>query len=209
MKHEVRLHRFSWRIALGLRPVEPAGRPPPQCRRTHARTSCNTRLTPMTNDTPRKQKRREKLIQHFSEDWTYEISDVPTIRYRRHSGLKGIWQRLFGRKHTIFALYWFFKHEYRLNEELRKFQFPVAHDNMPVQGFPFKYEMHGRWHIDDDDLKYLYGGPLIDQQGELMVPVDGGVKKAQRIAKLVTPFIALVSALLLFLYRALQLGTVL
>lgn len=141
----------------------------------------------MSLDTPRKKNRRDKLVKRFSEDWEVDTSTGPTLRYKRKPGLFGLWQRFFGRKHSVFARYWYFKSEYLNNENIRKFYFPVKHDNMPVSGVPFKYELQGTWQIEDEDLTYLYGGPLIDQHAELLVPVDAGLKKAQRIAKQFAP----------------------
>jgi len=102
-------------------------------------------------------------------------------------------------------MYWYLKHERLNNEDMRKFYFPLKHDNMPVSGVPFKYELRGTWNIEDDDLKYLYSGPLIDQQAELLVPVDAGLQKAQRLAKMITPFLALLAGIILLLVRGLQL----
>lgn len=159
----------------------------------------------MSLDTPRKKNRREKLVKRFSEDWEVDTNTGPTLRYKRKPGLFGLWQRFFGRKHSVFAMYWYFKSEYLNNESIRKFYFPVKHDNMPVSGVPFKYELQGAWQIDDEDLKYLYGGPLIDQHAELLVPVDAGLEKAQRIAKLITPFLILCASIILLIVRGLQL----
>lgn len=159
----------------------------------------------MNLDTPRKKKRREKLVQRFAEDWYVDTSTGPTIRYKRKTGISGLWQRIYGRKHSVFAMYWYFKHERLNNEDMRKFYFPLKHDNMPVSGVPFKYELQGTWNIEDDDLKYLYSGPLIDQQAELLVPVDAGLQKAQRLAKMITPFLALLAGIILLFVRGLQL----
>lgn len=122
----------------------------------------NTVIRNMNNDTPRKRKRREILIAAFSEDWEIDTSTGPTIKYKKTDGLLSIWKRYFGKKHSVFAMYWFFKHDRLKNHESRKFSFPLKHDNMPVTGVPMKYEMLGTWIIKEEDLKYLYGGPLID-----------------------------------------------
>jgi len=148
----------------------------------------------MNNDTLRKQKRREKLVKSFSEDWEIDTSIEPTIRYKKVAGIHGLWKKYFGKKHSVFAMYWFFKHDRLNNHESRKFYFPIEHDNMPVSGVPMKYEMQGTWQIDEGDLKYLYGGPLIDQDGDLLVPVDTKIKKLQRFIQLAAPFLVFTSA---------------
>lgn len=147
-------------------------------------------------DTPRKKKRREKLVDKFSKDWEIDTYTGPTIRYKKNTGFLGAYKKLFGRKHSVFAMYWFFKYDRLNNIESRKFQFPVKHDNMPIPGHPFKYEMQGTWHIEDEDLKYLYGGPLIDQHGDLLVPGDSKLKKIQRYAQFVAPFFVVLSGLI-------------
>lgn len=150
----------------------------------------------MNNDTPRKKKRREKLIKRFSEDWEIDVYSGPTIRHKNKTGLLGIYQKLFGRKHRVYAMYWFFKHDRLNNHESRKYEFPVKHDNIPTPGVPFKYEMQGTWQIEDEDLKYLYDGPLIDQHGDLLVPVDTKINKIQRFVQLAAPFFVLISAII-------------
>jgi len=54
-------------------------------------------------DSPRK--RREKLAKNFAEDWILNYTNQPTIRYKKYTGIKGFWKKLFGRKHTVFAMY--------------------------------------------------------------------------------------------------------
>jgi hypothetical protein len=151
----------------------------------------------MSFDTPRKKNRREKLAKRFSEDWETEYKTNPIIRYKRKSGLSGLWQKFFGRKHSVFSMYCFFKYEYLNNKNAQKFYFSLDHDNIPVKGVPFKYELQGTWDIDDADLKYLYGGPLIDQHTELLVPADtrfNGFIRFIRFRQKITPTVALISA---------------
>ncbi len=148
------------------------------------------------NDTPRKKKRREKLVKAFAEDWEIDTSTGPTIRYKKYSGLKGLYQKFFGRKHSVSAMYWFFKHDRLKNQGSRGFDFPIKHDNMPIPGVPFKYEMQGTWQLEDEDTKYLFGGPLIDQDGDLLVPVDTKLKRVQRFVQFAAPFFVLTSAVI-------------
>ena len=157
-------------------------------------------------DTPRKRKVRERLVKKFSEDWSVELVTAPTLKYNRKKGLAGLWRKYFGRKHSVFAMYWYFKNLYLTDENARKFYFPLKHDNLPVKGVPFKYELLGTWVIDDDDLKFLYGGPLINQDLELLVPADTGISKVIRIIKFVTPILTFISAIILLIVRGYQLN---
>jgi len=135
-------------------------------------------------------------VKNFSEDWELDFSSRPTLKYKRKGGIPGIYQRYFGRKHSVFAMYWFFKHEYLNNHDARKFHFPLKHDNIPVKGVPFKYELHGTWWLEDEDLKILYGGPLIDQHLEVLVQAETKLNKMVRLCQIATPPIALTSAVL-------------
>ena len=155
----------------------------------------------MSFDTPRKKKRRDKLVKKFSENWELNLSSVPTLKYKRKKGIRGVWQNVFGRKHSVFAMYWFFKHERQNNEVLRKFHFPLKHDNMPVEDVPFKYQLQGKWYLDDDDLKFLYGGPLIDQNRELLVKADTRFNRFIRFCQIATPPVSFLVAITTLLIR--------
>ncbi|RLA79869.1 MAG: hypothetical protein DRG78_12070 [Epsilonproteobacteria bacterium] len=98
-------------------------------------------------------------------------------------------------------MYWFFRDRRRNNEDFRKFKNPITHDNIRVEGIPFKYELHGNWQIEEDDLKYLFDGPLIDQDGDLLVPADNKLKKLQRILPFLTILISFISAIIFLVYR--------
>jgi hypothetical protein len=156
---------------------------------------------PRSLDTLRKKRRRDKLVKLFSEDWEFNFSSVPTIKYKRKKGLRGIWQKYFGRKHSVFAMYWFFKHERQKNEVFRKFRFPLKHDNMPVEDVPFKYQLQGTWYLDDEDLRFLYGGPLIDQNRELLVEADTRFNRFIRFCQMATPPVAFLGAITTLLTR--------
>lgn len=152
------------------------------------------------NDTPRKKRIREKLVKHFAEDWEVKY---PTIKYKKKTGIKGLWKKFFGRKHSVFAMYWFFKHDRLKNEDSRPFDFPLKHDNIPVSDVPFKYQLQGNWQIEEEDIKYLYGGPLIDQHGDLLVSAENKVQKILRLLPIITIVISFISALIFLIYRIL------
>ncbi len=156
-------------------------------------------------DSPRKKKSREKLVKRFAEDWEIDTSSTPTIKYKRYSGFKGWWKKFFGRKHTVFAMYWFFKHDRLNNEDSRKFYFPLKHDNIPTKGVPFKYELLSNWQINEDDLKYLYAGPLIDQHGDLLVSAETKWQQFMKKIPIITLIIGLLSGLLALVFNILRL----
>jgi hypothetical protein len=79
---------------------------------------------------------------------------------------------------------------------LQKFPFPVRPDNMPVPAIPIKYELMGSWQVKEDDLKYLCGGPLLDQSGDILVPAETKLRRVQRLGQLAAPFFVLTSAII-------------
>ena len=138
----------------------------------------------MINDSERLKKRRKKLAKAFSEDWELELNDIPKIRYKKIAGVKGLYKKIRRKKHTVFAMYWFFNYEYVRNEHLQKFHFPINHDNTPVKGVPMKYTLQGRWIIDDEDLSYLRAGPLLDQDYmEIVKPEPQNGKRKTTVRK--------------------------
>ena len=122
----------------------------------------------------------EALAQRFADDWYLDLSTVE-IRHKPvpwyFKTLEIIWRK----KHSVFSMYWFLKKERLNNEKSRGFDFPLKHDNMPIKGVPMKYNLMGKWSIPKEDLKYLYAGPLTDQQDQLLVQPDQGFKKFVRI----------------------------
>ena len=158
----------------------------------------------MVNDTPRKRAKRERLVARFERDWEVSFDPVPTLKYKNKNFLVRFWLSLIGKKHTVFAMYWFFKYKYLEDSNYPKFTFPLKHDNIPVAGVPFKYELCGLWVIQEDDLKYLYGGPVIDQHGDILVPAEQTKDKLLRWLNLSRAIIGLVAMLILLAVRFLQ-----
>lgn len=146
-------------------------------------------------DTPEKQRKRKKLVERFDKDWELDLNTVE-IKRKHKSFTQKIFDFFKSNKHTVFAMYYWIKNERLINENARSFYFPLKHDNIPVKGFPFKYTLEGTWSIPESDLKYLYGGPLIGQNAELLVPHEGAWKKMIRVSKnifkILTPIITLV-----------------
>ena len=149
--------------------------------------------------TPDRMREIDCLVTRFNDDWYLDLSTVE-IRHKPIPWFAEILELVWRRKHSVFSMYWFFKKDRLQNEDSRKFHFPLKHDNIPVKGVPMKYELMGSWSIPKNDLKYLYGGPLTDQSGLLLVPPDQGFKKFVRIfvpfAKIVGAIIGLIGAFL-------------
>lgn len=118
--------------------------------------------------TPDQKRNIEKEKTSFGDNW---YLDLTTIEIRRKK-LK--WWRIplyffWPKKNSIFAMYWWRKHERLSNESARSFDFPLKPDNIPIEGHPTKYILQGKWTIPKGDLKFLSGGPLVDQDFKLLV----------------------------------------
>jgi hypothetical protein len=134
----------------------------------------------------------QRLINKFSEDWEINITNFPTIRHKKKKGLQRVLQKFFGRKHRVIALYYFINKAYSENSEYMKYWFPIDHDNTPVNGVPLKFSLDSSWNISDDDLKYLYEGPLVDQNGIVLVQPYTTIEKVKRLK----PYFATVATVL-------------
>ncbi|MFH6602038.1 hypothetical protein ACEZ3G_01005 [Maribacter algicola] len=151
-------------------------------------------------DSPEKQRKRKKLADRFDNDWEFDFKNVQIKRKHKSfvEKLKGIFK---SKKHSVFAMYWWLKYQYMKDDTAKKFYFPLKHDNIPVKGLPFKYEMKGKWTIPSADLKYLYGGPLISQELELLVPPEDTWKKVIRISKNLAKVLTPIFGFIFFLFR--------
>lgn len=156
-----------------------------------------------SKDTPEKRRKREKLINRFDKDWYLDM-DMDTIEIRRYEKtlIEKIKSLFIIKKHSIFTLYWWIKRQRRVNEEFRKFDFPFIENNIPpVKGIPYTYQLRGNWKIPESDLKYLYGGPLIDELGQNILVKHQS--KFQKVISLITQLrpITWIITFLLFCYR--------
>lgn len=73
---------------------------------------------------------------------------------------------------------------------------PINSDNMPIAGFPMKYELQGGWTIPKDDLKYLMKGPLAAEGlKEVLVPHALGWQRIVLLFKQFGPVVSGVIAI--------------
>jgi len=78
-------------------------------------------------------------------------------------------------------------------ERLIVFEFPSKHENMPIDGFPVKFELQGGWTIRHSDLKYLTDGPLASEGlHRILVPANLGWQRALEGAKQVAPIFTII-----------------
>ena len=149
----------------------------------------------MVQDTLRKQKKRKMLALEFDDNWENNYSTKQIVRKPRDWKRKA-WELLIGKKFSVFAFYWWAKHDRLANEHARKFHFPVKHDNTPVPGLPIKYEMQGGWTFKESELKYLKSGPLVSEghPEEILVGYDHGTSKFFRLCREVAPLVTILTA---------------
>lgn len=112
----------------------------------------------MTGPTPDQLREIERLTQEFDEYW-YLDGKTKEIRLKRFPFARKVRNFIWKKRFTVFALYHWAKRKWTL-EQFNCFHFPIDHDNMPIEGFPIKYELRGGWSIPKRELSFLTRGPL-------------------------------------------------
>ncbi|MFT5815172.1 MAG: hypothetical protein ACI9VT_002943 [Psychroserpens sp.] len=116
---------------------------------------------------PEHERKINKCKQEFEANWyvdfkTKEIRRKPMSRVNRIKNF--FWRERF----SIFSLYWWCN--YRWGEgHAMAFPIPIRSDNMPISGYPMKYELQGGWKIPTCDRKYLYKGPLASENLDTVI----------------------------------------
>lgn len=118
--------------------------------------------------TPDQKRNIDKEKDSFGNNWYLDLNTIE-IRHNPIPWWKVPIDIIWRKKNSVFGMYWWLKYERLSNEQSRSFDFPLIHDNMPIEGQPMKYQLQGKWTIPKKDLKFLSGGPLIDQDFKLLV----------------------------------------
>lgn len=127
----------------------------------------------MNKPTPEQIRTVDALVQEFDKYWyldgsSQEIKLKPFSLGRKIQNL--IWKKRF----TVFAMYHWAKDKWH-SSKFNRYDFPIDHDNMPIQGFPTKYELRGGWSIPKRELTFLVKGPLAAEGlHPVLVPADIG-----------------------------------
>ncbi len=161
--------------------------------------------------TPEQRDEINRVVNLFDLDWTIDVK-TEQIKRKPRSILQRLRDIFWPRRHTVFALYWWLKNEYHRRDRtnLMAFTFPINHDNMPISGYPMKYEIVGDWSIPKKDLRFLIKGPLARiSPEELLVPHQIGYERIKSFVKAWWPIVAFLSALLTILLRVFQLEALL
>jgi hypothetical protein len=115
----------------------------------------------MHGPTPEQKRRIEKAKTELSEFW-YVDFNTKEIRHKESSRLQKFIEIFWKKRNSVGELYWWIKYRFA-KEDAMPFHFPIQSDNMPIEGFPMKYELKGGWTIPSNDLKYLTKGPLASE----------------------------------------------
>lgn len=161
--------------------------------------------------TPEQKAEIDRVVALFDLDWMIDVKTME-IRRKPRNFFQKIKDFFWPRRHSVFALYWWLKHQYHKNHrtELMAFTFPINHDNMPIPGYPMKYEIVGEWSIPKKDLKYLIKGPLARiSPSVVLVPHQIGFERIKSFAKAWGPVITAIAMVLTIILRALQIYDIL
>jgi hypothetical protein len=116
-------------------------------------------------------------------------TDLKTKELRRRAlkGLPRLIDVFWKKKHTVLQFYWWLAQR-RADVDMIVFDNPIQSDNMPIKGFPMKYELLGGWTIPHADLKYLKGGPLAEEGLQrILVPASLGWPRVLEVFRQVAP----------------------
>ena len=121
----------------------------------------------MISITPEHKRNINKCIKKFEANW-YADFETKEIRRKPMSRMTRIKNFFWKDRFSICSLYWWCRHRW-LEGNAAKYPFPIQSDNMPISGFPMKYELQGGWTIPTCELKFLYKGPLVSENLDAVV----------------------------------------
>lgn len=136
----------------------------------------------------------QSAVSDVSQHW---YADTSTKEIRRHTprGLSRAIDLVWPHKHQVRELYWWIAENWA-SETLILFHFPMRHDNMPLDGFPMKFELQGGWTIPQSDIRYLKDGPLAAEGlHNILVPANLGWMRILEFGKQIAPVFTIVGVL--------------
>ena len=149
----------------------------------------------MNTLTPDRIRHIAKKIGSIDLSWYFD-TDTKEIRRKSLKGWRRYLDLIWRERHKVGELYWWINQNWA-DETLIVFSFPMRHDNMPIQGFPMKFELQGGWSIPKADLRYLSDGPLTSEgRSEILVPANQGWRYAMELGKQFAPVFSIAAAVL-------------
>lgn len=119
--------------------------------------------------TPEMIRKRDEAIASVGEYWYLDFK-TKEIRRKSLHGLASIKQFLWKKRHKVWQFYVWLRHR-QAEEDAMPFPNQIDGDNIPLKGYPKKYELKGGWTIPSSDLPYLTHGPLASEgRHEILVP---------------------------------------
>lgn len=144
--------------------------------------------------TPDQDRRIKSAIGEVDQYW-FADTQTKEIRRKALGGFERSCNLIWPRKHKVRELYWWVTENWA-KERLIVFDFPMNHDNIPLDGFPMKFELQGGWTIPQSDRKYLTDGPLASEGlHKILVPANLGWRRALEGAKQIAPVFTIVGVL--------------
>jgi hypothetical protein len=130
----------------------------------------------MNGPTPDQLRSIEQLASEFDKFW-YLDGNSKEVRLKSFTLMRKVQNLLWKKRFTVFAMYHWAKRKWVLTE-FNCYHFPIDHDNMPIAGFPMKYELKGGWSIPKRELTFLSCGPLAAEGLHvILVPADIGWRR--------------------------------
>jgi hypothetical protein len=155
----------------------------------------------MSKLSPSQSRKRERGIESFTKHWGIDFKTFEI----KHNGLK-CWDYFLSffwrKKHRVSSLYWWCVR--RADDiDFMVFDDPIKHDDIPLKGYARKYQLINDWHIPDEDLKYLFDGPLADIDGSILVKEGTSLSRLWSIVSQLRPLTVIIPFLLaLYRYRS-------
>ena len=120
------------------------------------------------------QKRRIEAARDSVNEYWYPDFKTKELRRRPCKGWRRLVDFFWKKRHSVWEFYWWIRFR-QAQSDMIMFHNPIDSDNLPIEGFPMKYELKGGWTIPKSDLKYLRKGPLASEGlGKILVPAELG-----------------------------------
>jgi hypothetical protein len=147
------------------------------------------------------QMRRIEAARKTVDEFWYTDLKTKELRRKPLHGWKKLLNLFWKRRHNVGELYWWIRFR-QAEADMMPFHNPINSDNMPIEGFPMKYELQGGWTIPESDLKYLKKGPLASEGlTEILVPAELGW---QRFVQFFRQFGVVISGVIAILGTAIR-----
>jgi hypothetical protein len=130
----------------------------------------------MNTPTPEQKRKMQEAYDSVDQYWYADLS-TQELRRKPLKGFPKFVNCFWKKRHPVWEFYCWLARR-RAQEDMMPLNNPIESDNMPIKGFPMKYELKGGWTIPSEDLKYLVKGPLASQGlSEVIVPHALGLNK--------------------------------